>query len=177
MSSETDLNELSSTNRRGNRTLQRKEDDMKLFSAPVVVSCLTLLLTSCSSQNTDVAATCVDATVNKTSEATDDDEFDGSWEWVSTCGGIGGICHTPGSTGRTAALVLNDSEFAYCEDNTVVASGIFTIIESSPEDEIRYTTDSPTWPDRHFIYTPAEDELVLDEGCCDQFAMSFARID
>ena len=153
----------------------------RLLGNRTVILSMAIMLGSCAQTSHDdsaVSCTAGSGVSSRSMSQKAGSDYDGRWEWLQTCGGIAGICHTPESTGDDAVLVLASTEFAYCKNDSLIASGLFAILKGNENtgDEIRYVSQSTEWPEMHFISAPEIDRLVLDEGCCDRFAMEFRRI-
>jgi hypothetical protein len=104
----------------------------------------------------------------------------GSWNWVKSQGGIGGVTITPASAGYTRKVVYNPNltyEW-YNNDSLEVMSGF----------SIYYVTEAPmdTFPVIHYdslpefqdkmIYSLTNDTLVLNDRCIDCFIHTFIKI-
>jgi hypothetical protein len=54
----------------------------------------------------------------------------GTWEWLSTDGGIAGMHYTPSSTGKTMTLTItSDLKFYRYENNVLQAQGTYALSE------------------------------------------------
>jgi hypothetical protein len=57
-------------------------------------------------------------------------QITGTWEWVSTTGGIAGINETPQSTGMEKMLIINDEFIFYYENGDLVRQSAYKIVEA-----------------------------------------------
>ena len=57
-------------------------------------------------------------------------QLTGTWEWVSTTGGIAGINETPQSTGMEKMLIINDEFIFHYEDGDLVSQSAYKIVEA-----------------------------------------------
>lgn len=105
------------------------------------------------------------------------EEFCGSWNWLYTCGGVTGGCTSPDSAGYALTYNLTETgEFEIVVDDTVRVAGSFSIIAENSRLAIRYDARIGAWNGRHWISLRSLDTLELDDGCCDMFSHTFARI-
>jgi hypothetical protein len=62
----------------------------------------------------------------------------GEWSWISTCGGIAGVCYTPKSTNQRINLVFTvDSMYKSIINDTIKDSGkfhVYKVISANTKD-------------------------------------------
>jgi len=102
----------------------------------------------------------------------------GEWSWISTCGGIAGICYTPKSTNQRINLVFTvDSMFESFQNDTLKDMGKFHVYRSISADTkdtsniLQYGTASQS-------FTIIRDTLYLYQSadCMDCFSTNYKRI-
>jgi hypothetical protein len=101
----------------------------------------------------------------------------GEWSWISTCGGIAGICYTPKSTYQRINLVFTaDSMYKSIKNDTIKDSGRFHVYRViSPDtkdtsDVLQYGSASQTFLIiRDTLYFPHSDL------CFDCFSTNYKR--
>jgi hypothetical protein len=105
--------------------------------------------------------------------------LEGTWEWVSTTGGLAGIHDTPASTGKTLRYEFT-SEGAYTitENGTVTSQGTYTIAKRNcihsgdQKDFIDFSSEEVA--DRT-IETVDEKTLGLSDEYFDGYGLTFRR--
>ena len=102
----------------------------------------------------------------------------GEWSWISTCGGIAGVCYTPKSTNQRINLVFTvDSMYKSIINDTIKDSGkshIYKVISADTKDAsnvLQYGSASQTF----FIMS---DTLYFppSSSCFDCFGSNYKRI-
>lgn len=101
----------------------------------------------------------------------------GEWSWISTCGGIAGICYTPKSTNQRINLVFTgDSMYKSFTNDTLKDSGkfhIYKIISADTKDTsnvVQYGSGSQKFLIiRDTLYFPKSDL------CFDCFESNYRR--
>jgi hypothetical protein len=101
----------------------------------------------------------------------------GEWSWISSCGGIAGICYTPKSTNQRINLVFTaDSMFNTYRNDTLKASFKFQTYILPPSDMpgtanvIKYNSSNQV------KFSIIHDTLYLNDFCCDGFNSNYKRI-
>jgi hypothetical protein len=102
----------------------------------------------------------------------------GEWSWISTCGGIAGICYTPKSTNKRINLVFTvDSMYKSIINDTIKDSGkfhVYKVISADTKDTsnvLQYGSASQTFLIiRDTLYFPHS------ELCFDCFSSNYKRI-
>ncbi|TAL70214.1 MAG: hypothetical protein EPN88_06380 [Bacteroidetes bacterium] len=101
----------------------------------------------------------------------------GEWSWISSCGGIAGICYTPISTNQKRYIVFTaDSMFNTYINDTLKSSTKFQTYVLPPSDMpgtpnvIKYNSSSQV------KFSIIHDTLHLDDFCCDGFYSTYKRI-
>jgi len=101
----------------------------------------------------------------------------GEWSWISTCGGIAGICYTPKSTNQRINLVLTvDSMYKSFINDTLKDSGkfhVYKLISADTKDTsnvLQYGSASQT-------FLIIRDTLYFPKGdlCFDCFSTNYKR--
>jgi hypothetical protein len=101
----------------------------------------------------------------------------GEWSWISSCGGIAGICYTPKSTNQKINLVFTvDSMFnTYVNDTLKAATRFQTYI--SPTSDFPGTADVIKYNSSNQVkFLIIRDTLYLNDFCCDGFNSNYKRI-
>ncbi len=101
----------------------------------------------------------------------------GEWSWISTCGGIAGICYTPKSTNQRINLVFTvDSMYKSFINDTLKDSGKFHVYKVIPPDTkdtsnvLQYGAASQTFLIlRDTLYFPPS------SSCFDCFGSNYKR--
>jgi hypothetical protein len=102
----------------------------------------------------------------------------GEWSWISSCGGIGGICFTPKSTNQRINLIFTaDSTYKNFINDTLKNSGkyhIYKVISNDTKDTsnvIQYESTS-----QRFLII--RDTLYFPQSnlCFDCFRSNYKRI-
>ena len=102
----------------------------------------------------------------------------GEWSWISTCGGIAGICYTPKSTNQRINLVFTvDSMYKSIRNDTIKDSGrfhVYKVISADKKDTsnvLQYGSASQT-------FLIIRDSLYFPAGalCFDCFGSNYKRI-
>ena len=101
----------------------------------------------------------------------------GEWSWISTCGGIAGICYTPKSTNQRINLVFTvDSIYKSITNDTLKDSGkyhVYKVISADTKDTsnvLQYGSASQTFLIiRDTLYFPKSDL------CFDCFSTNYKR--
>lgn len=103
---------------------------------------------------------------NEQEEMLKTDQFVGTWNWVSTNGGIGNINETPSSTGKTVRIIFtNDNKYSIVENNKTINEGTYkTYLEVTNTDHVqRVFIDFSNYPDKAVrSVTPTELHLYDD---------------
>ncbi len=116
-------------------------------------------------------------------------DLPGSWEWVSTSGGIAGDVMTPATEGYHATLVLSaDGRADAYRDGAIVGTSHYLLQErlslTAPggEREFGITFDPPLqlFPNgvlETFVvrWSRNDTTLTLEAPCCDQYNHTFRR--
>ena len=100
----------------------------------------------------------------------------GEWSWISSCGGIAGICYTPTSTTQRIELVFTSDYIlnTYVND-TLYSSTRFQTYILPPADlpgtpnVIRYNSSYQV------TFSIVHDTLFLNDFCCDGFNSIYKR--
>ena len=101
----------------------------------------------------------------------------GEWSWISTCGGIAGICYTPKSTNQRINLVFTvDSMYKSFLNDTLKNSGkyhVYKLISADTKDTsniLQYGSTSET-------YLIIRDTLYFNHSdlCFDCFSTNYKR--
>jgi len=101
----------------------------------------------------------------------------GEWSWISTCGGIAGICYTPKSTNQRINLVFTvDSMYKSFTNDTLKDSGkfhVYKVISANTKDTsivLQYGSASQT-------FLIIRDTLYFPKGdlCFDCFSTNYKR--
>ena len=105
------------------------------------------------------------------------DRFMGSWRWLMSCGGFAGQCFGPDSGGIAHRLNLKETgDFEVLVADTIWEAGTFSIVLENAGYMIRYEPNRGLWYGRHWIRLSGPDTLMLDDGCCDLFSHTYARM-
>jgi hypothetical protein len=102
----------------------------------------------------------------------------GEWSWISTCGGITGICYTPKSTNQRINLVFTaDSIYKSFINDTLKSSGNFHVYKSIAPD----TKDTSTivqYGSIGELFLIIRDTLFFTHNnlCFDCFSSNYKRI-
>jgi hypothetical protein len=102
----------------------------------------------------------------------------GEWSWISTCGGIAGICYTPKSTNQRVNLVFAaDSTYKSFINDTLKSSGNFHIYKSI-EADTKDTSTIVQFGVVSEIFMVIRDTLYFTHNnlCFDCFGSSYKRI-
>jgi hypothetical protein len=101
----------------------------------------------------------------------------GEWSWISTCGGIAGICYTPESTNQRLNLVFTvDSMYKSFLNDTLKDSGkfhVYKLISADTKDTsniLQYGSTSET-------FLIIRDTLYFNHSdlCFDCFSTNYKR--
>jgi hypothetical protein len=101
----------------------------------------------------------------------------GEWSWISTCGGIAGICYTPKSTNQRINLVLTvDSMYQSFTNDTLKDSGKFHVYKLISADT-KDTSNILQYGSTSEMYLIMRDSLYFTQGdlCFDCFSSNFKR--
>lgn len=105
----------------------------------------------------------------------------GTWEWVSSEGGIAGVRLTPESEGFEQRVVMRDPfQIELLVDGESVAVTTFTFSPADPDDNetlsrLNLADPLPGFGIR-FVGIDLNGELVLADPCCDGFIYRFSRV-
>ena len=101
----------------------------------------------------------------------------GKWTWVSTCGGIAGICYTPQSTGQNNHFVFTaDSVFYYYVNDTLKNTGVFHVYKILSENNKSLNIlQAGSW-DGEFTVTNDILSWPIHSDCFDCFESAYKRI-
>ena len=100
----------------------------------------------------------------------------GDWSWISSCGGIAGICYTPKSTNEKIILVFSaDSLISSFINDTLRLSERFSVYKLVSQ-ENGDTTNVIKYASRSQMFHILHDTLFLDDFCCDQFYSIYKRV-
>jgi len=102
----------------------------------------------------------------------------GEWSWISTCGGIAGICYTPRSTNQRINLVFTvDSMYKSFINDTLKDSGkfhVYRLISADTKD----TSNILQYGSTSDLFSIIRDTLYFSPGdlCFDCFSTNYQRI-
>jgi hypothetical protein len=102
----------------------------------------------------------------------------GEWSWISTCGGIAGICYTPKSTNQRINLVFTvDSMYKSFTNDTLKDSGkfhVYKVISTDTKD----TSNVLQYGSASEMFLIIRDTLYFPHGalCFDCFSSNYKRI-
>jgi hypothetical protein len=102
----------------------------------------------------------------------------GEWSWLSTCGGIAGICYTPKSTNQRINLVFTvDSTYRSFINDTLKDSGIFHVYKLISADT-NDTSNILQYGSKSEIFSIIRDTLYFNHIylCFDCFSTLYKRI-
>jgi hypothetical protein len=91
----------------------------------------------------------------------------GEWSWISSCGGIAGICYNPKSTNEKIKIVFTeDSVYNSYLNDTLKTSARFHIYKNGInfENSISQT------------FLVSHDTLYLNDFCCDGYNSNYKRV-
>ncbi|HNW57389.1 MAG TPA: hypothetical protein PLR88_01815 [Bacteroidales bacterium] len=102
----------------------------------------------------------------------------GEWAWVSTCGGIAGVCYTPETTNQRINLVFTvDSMYKSFKNDTLKDSGRFHVYKSISADT-KETSNVLQYGTTSQIFTIVCDTLYFPKPqlCFDCFESNYRRL-
>jgi hypothetical protein len=102
----------------------------------------------------------------------------GEWSWISTCGGIAGICYTPKSTNQRINLVFTvDSMYKSFTNDTLKDSGKFHVYKVISPDT-KDTSNVLQYGAASQSFIIIRDTLYFPKGdlCFDCFGSNYKRI-
>jgi hypothetical protein len=102
----------------------------------------------------------------------------GEWSWISTCGGIAGICYTPKSTNQRKNLVFTvDSMYKTFINDTLKDTGRFHLYKFISS-ETKDTSDIIQYGPTSEMFLIIRDTLYFNHSnlCFDCFSSNYKRI-
>jgi hypothetical protein len=102
----------------------------------------------------------------------------GEWSWISTCGGIAGICYTPKSTNQRINLVFTaDSMYKSIINDTLKDSGRFHVYKLISADS-KDTSNILQYGSTGEMFSIIRDTLyfIHSDLCFDCFSTNYKRI-
>ena len=102
----------------------------------------------------------------------------GEWSWISTCGGIAGICYTPKSTNQRINLVFTaDSNYKSFTNDTLKESGRFHVYKLISADS-KDTSSILQYDSTGEMFSIIRDTLYFNHNdlCFDCFSTNYKRI-
>jgi hypothetical protein len=102
----------------------------------------------------------------------------GSWQWVQSEGGFGGVRMTPETEGYTQKLTfMSPRSFILYRNNDVFDHGTFSAQREDDGTKLHFSS-SKAWTTDYLLITLVEsDSLVLQDWCFDCFSHTYRRID
>jgi hypothetical protein len=114
-----------------------------------------------------------------TSTQNGSEQLHGSWQWIKTQGGFGGIIKTPQSTGYTAKAVFQPGGIAqYFRNDTIINQFQFSIIKDTSGSQVSnllHLEGTESYLDQRINFQ-GSDSLVLSDNAIDGFYNFYIRI-
>lgn len=105
------------------------------------------------------------------------DQFVGTWNWVSTNGGLNNVNETPQNTGKTIKLTFtNDNKYNIVENGKTVNEGTYkTYLDVTNTDHVqRVFIDFSNYPDKA-VRSVTSTELSLYDDSADGFNYLYTK--
>lgn len=106
----------------------------------------------------------------------------GTWQWVSSTGGIGGWTITPDSSGYSPRrrVYFPDGRYQIFHADTVFVWGHYSVEHTDERTLVTYDLDEDA-PDGFFadqyVQFPKDERLVLIDRCADCYTSVYRRVD